>query len=299
MTAINFKQIRQMQGLTLKEAASGICSIQMLSRWENGTGNMDFEKTLKLLERVNITSSEYVHLANLDDTYQLSAELQKAWKQKDHTLIKRIARNSLQEFHLTSDILSLNYGAIACGLYHRLAKVNLLEIDEQNAFNKELSMITVWGQENISLFFNTIQVLSPKMIFQISAQLIENLDFAKQAGSDTFYFATTTLFEAVIALLISDNPSYAANILRQLNHFDFPQRETMLIIGRKFLNSLIDWQEPQNEQSILKIINFLLDMGLTMQAKNFLQVYKAVRKVKKWLAQKRGTHLWLMSVSLC
>ncbi|CAH1705565.1 Transcriptional regulator [Lactobacillus delbrueckii subsp. delbrueckii] len=281
MTAINFKQIRQMQGLTLKEAASGICSIQMLSRWENGTGNMDFEKTLKLLERVNITSSEYVHLANLDDTDQLSAELQKAWKQKDHTLIKRIARNSLQEFHLTSDISSLNYGAIACGLYHRLAKVNLLEINEQNALNKELSMITVWGQENISLFFNTIQVLSPKMIFQISAQLIENLDFAKQAGSDTFYFATTTLFEAVIALLISDNPSYAANILRQLNHFDFPQRETMLIIGRKFLNSLIDWQEPQNEQSILKIINFLLDMGLTMQAKNFLQVYKAVRKVKK------------------
>ena len=280
MTAINFKQIRQMQGLTLKEAASGICSIQMLSRWENGTGNMDFEKTLKLLERVNITSSEYVHLANLDDTYQLSAELQKAWKQKDHTLIKRIARNSLQEFHLTSDILSLNYGAIACGLYHRLAKVNLLEIDEQNALNKELSEITVWGQENISLFFNTIQVLSPKMIFQISAQLIENLDFAKQAGSDTFYFATTTLFEAVIALLISDNPSYAANILRQLNHFDFPQRETMLIIGRKFLNSLIDWQEPQNEQSILKIIDFLLDMGLTMQAKNFLQVYKTVRKLK-------------------
>ena len=139
MTAINFKQIRQMQGLNLKEAASGICSIQMLSRWENGTGNMDFEKTLKLLERVNITSSEYVHLANLDDTYQLSAELQKAWKQKDHTLIKRIARNSLQEFHLTSDILSLNYGAIACGLYHRLAKVNLLEIDEQNAFNKDLN----------------------------------------------------------------------------------------------------------------------------------------------------------------
>lgn len=280
MTAINFKQIRQMQGLTLKEAASGICSIQMLSRWENGTGNMDFEKTLKLLERVNITSSEYVHLANLDDTDQLSAELQKAWEQKNPTLIKRIARNSLQEFHLTSDVLSLNYGAIACGLYHRLTKVNLLEIDEQNALNKELSKITVWGQENISLFFNTIQVLSPKMIFQTSAQLIENLDFAKQAGSDTFYFATTTLFEAVIALLINDNSAYAANILRQLNHLDFPQRETMLIIGRKYLNSLIDWQKPQNEQNILKIIGFLFDMGLTIQAKKFLQVYKTVRKVK-------------------
>lgn len=280
MAAINFKQIREMQGLTLKEAASGICSIQMLSRWENGTGNMDFEKTLKLLERVSITSSEYVHLANLDDTDQLSAELQKAWEQKDHTLIKRIARNSLQEFHLTSDNLALNYGSIACGLYHRLTKVNLLEIDEQNALNKELSEITVWGQENISLFFNTIQVLSPKMIFQISAQLIENLDFTKQAGSDTFYFATTTLFEAVIALLISDNSAYAANILRQLNHFDFPQRETMLIIGRNYLNSLIDWQKPQNEQNILKIIGFLFDMGLTIQAKKFLQVYRTVRKVK-------------------
>ena len=55
----------------------------------------------------------------------------------------------------------------------------------------------------------------------------------------------------------------------------------MLIIGRKFLNNLIDWQDPQNEQNILKIIDFLLDMGLTMQAKNFLQVYKAVRKAKK------------------
>ena len=280
MPAINFKQIRQMQGLTLKEAASGICSIQMLSRWENGTGNMDFEKTLKLLERMSITSSEYVHLANLDDTDQLSDELQKAWEQKNHTLIKRIARNSLQEFHHTSDNLALNYGAIACGLYHRLTKVNLLEIDEQNALNKELSEITVWGQENISLFFNTIQVLSPKMIFQTSAQLIENLDFAKQAGSDTFYFATTTLFEADISLLISDNSAYAANILRQLNRFDFPQRETMLIIGRKYLNSLIDWQKPQNEQNILKIIGFLFDMGLTIQAKKFLQVYKTVRKLK-------------------
>ena len=225
MAAINFKQIRQMQGLTLKEAASGICSIQMLSRWENGTGNMDFEKTLKLLERVSITSSEYVHLANLDDTDQLSAELQKAWEQKNHTLIKKIARNSLREFHLTSDILSLNYGAIACGLYHRLIKVNLLEIDEQNALNKELSEITVWGQENISLFFNTIQVLSPKMIFQISAQLIENLDFAPDMvfidANKSEYIQYFNLLKDKLpqgAIILADNVvSHAAKVADFLN----------------------------------------------------------------------------------
>ena len=31
---------------------------------------------------------------------------------------------------------------------------------------------------------------------------------------------------------------------------------------------------------VVNIIDFLLDMGLTMQAKNFLQVYKTVRKLK-------------------
>ena len=53
-SGIEFKQLRRKQHITLKEAAKGICSIQMLSRWENDQGTMDFNRVLKLCERISL-----------------------------------------------------------------------------------------------------------------------------------------------------------------------------------------------------------------------------------------------------
>lgn len=50
---MNFKKLRKEQHITLTDASKGICSVPMLSRWENGQGNMDLHKAIKLFERIN------------------------------------------------------------------------------------------------------------------------------------------------------------------------------------------------------------------------------------------------------
>lgn len=79
---MDFKEIRTIQHITLSDASKGICSVPMLSRWENNQGHMDFNKAIKLLERVNIKSSEYIALNNLDISDNEARLLEIAWEDK-------------------------------------------------------------------------------------------------------------------------------------------------------------------------------------------------------------------------
>ncbi|MBA1394705.1 XRE family transcriptional regulator, partial [Lactobacillus sp. XV13L] len=87
-----FKNIRQAQGITLREAASDICSIQMLSRWENNSGHMDFQRAVKLFERINLTAEEYINLADLDFRDGIALRLEAAWEDKDTASMQQLAK---------------------------------------------------------------------------------------------------------------------------------------------------------------------------------------------------------------
>lgn len=57
-----FAKLRIAQKLTLIQTCQGITSKSALSRWENGTGKMDIDKVILLLDRLGITRSEFFTL---------------------------------------------------------------------------------------------------------------------------------------------------------------------------------------------------------------------------------------------
>lgn len=275
---MNFKELRTAQGITLKQAANGICSIPMLSRWENGNGKMDFEKTIRLLERINITASEYISLNRIDLADEISSNLQKGWINKDQNYLKSLAEKRLTIFHTSHQLIDLDYAAISCALYERLSNINLFPIADQNKINKQLSKLTIWGQENLSLFQSVINILSSAIVFQVSSQIIANLDFIKKSGSSTLHLAITTLFEVVIHLLKDKKINYSRRILNEINKLSLPDSEMQLIVGRSFLNALLKYLDDKDNKEILEIINFLVKLNMTKTASYFLQTFKNIAK---------------------
>lgn len=275
---MNFKELRSSQHITLKQASQGICSMPMLSRWENGTGNMDFDKAIKLLERINIKATEYISLNNIDLEDEISLQLKAGWTSKNKNCLKILAKKQLSIFHTTHQLIDLDYAAISCALYKRLTHINLFPISDQNKINKQLSSLTIWTQENLSLFQSIINLLSPAIIFQVSSQVIANLDFIKKSGPITLHVAITTLFETVIYLLKNKKINYSKRILNELNNISLPDSEMQLIVGRAFLNALIDYLDYKDDKKILEIVDFLVKLNMTKTATYFLQTFKDIKK---------------------
>ena len=272
-----FKQLRKMQHITLKEAAAGICSIQMLSRWENNQGHMDFNRVLKLCERISLSATEYIALAKLDPKDHIALILEESWNNHDRDYLEKLAQAALNKYQSSQDPFDLDYAAIACSLYYKTSQHNIFPIAQQNELNHQLSKITVWDHEFLSLFANVIPIISPRIIYQISVQVISNISFIKKAGEGTFHFGIAALFEAVIGLITNSQFKFADKLLTRINQIDLPDNEMLLIVGRKFLNAILTFHNTANDEAAVLIIHFLTNMDMQTTAAYFLQILNQVK----------------------
>ena len=276
-SGIEFKQLRKKQHITLKEAAKGICSIQMLSRWENDQGHMDFNRVLKLCERISLSATEYIALAKLDPQDHIALILEESWSNHDRDYLKKLAQAALNKYQSSQDPFDLDYAAIACSLYYKTSQHNIFPVTQQNELNHQLSKITVWGHEFLSLFANVIPIISPRIIYQISVQVISNISFIKKAGENTFHFGIAALFEAVIGLITKSQFKFADQLLTRINQIDLPDNEMLLIVGRKFLNAILTFHNTANDEAAVSIIHFLTNMDMQTTAAYFLQILNQVK----------------------
>ena len=276
-SGIEFKQLRKKQHITLKEAAKGICSIQMLSRWENDQGHMDFNRVLKLCERISLSATEYIALAKADPKDHIAQILEESWSNHDRDYLEKLAQAALNKYQSSQDPFDLDYAAIACSLYYKTSQHNIFPVAQQNELNHQLSKITVWGHEFLSLFANVIPIISPRIIYQISVQVISNISFIKKAGEGTFHFGIAALFEAVIGLITNSQFKFADKLLTRINQIDLPDNEMLLIVGRKFLNAILTFHNTANDEAAVSIIHFLTNMDMQTTAAYFLQILNQVK----------------------
>ncbi|MBC6341987.1 XRE family transcriptional regulator [Lactobacillus kimbladii] len=272
-----FKQLRKMQHITLKEAAAGICSIQMLSRWENNQGHMDFNRVLKLCEKLSLSATEYIALAKVDPKDHIAQILEESWSNHDRDYLEKLAQAALNKYQSSQDPFDLDYAAIAFSLYYKTSQHNIFPVAQQNELNQQLSKITVWGHEFLSLFANVIPIISPRIIYQISVQVISNISFIKKAGEGTFHFGIAALFEAVIGLITKSQFKFADQLLTRINQIDLPDNEMLLIVGRKFLNAILTFHNTANDEAAVSIIHFLTNMDMQTTATYFLQILNQVK----------------------
>ena len=90
-----FKELRLEQGITQKEACKGICSESKLSRWENDQIEVAFSTAMRLLNRIHITSHEFMGWSKFSPQPETDKEVTEAWHKEEIPLIKHVAKKQL------------------------------------------------------------------------------------------------------------------------------------------------------------------------------------------------------------
>ena len=102
-----FKELRLEQGITQKEACKGICSESKLSRWENDQIEVEFSTAMKLLDRIHITSHEFMGWSKFSPQPETDKEVTEAWNKEEIPSIKRVAKKQLDKYHQSKNPFDL------------------------------------------------------------------------------------------------------------------------------------------------------------------------------------------------
>lgn len=180
-----FKELRLEQGITQKDACQGICSESKLSRWENDQVEVEFSTAMKLLNRIHITSHEFMGWSKFSPRPETDTEVTDAINKNDISFTKQTATKQLAKYHKSKNPFDL---LATISLFNQLVildnKNYLPEIDQIKLANI-FSKVTVWTEYYLALFGNSIFLLNPKQVYGIAKLILKDSNRIKSA--DTSY----------------------------------------------------------------------------------------------------------------
>lgn len=168
-----FKELRLEQGITQKEACSGICSESKLSRWENDQVEVEFSTAMKLLNRIHITSHEFMGWSKFSPRPEIDPELSEATEKENIPFLKRVTQKQLSIIKI---IISLTYLWLLIYVINFLSsniKITCLLLTKKSFlqfFQKSIYGVNTIFQRLVHQFFYSI--LSKFMVVQCKSFVI-------------------------------------------------------------------------------------------------------------------------------
>lgn len=274
-----FKELRLEQGITQKEACSGICSESKLSRWENDQVEVEFSTAMKLLTKIHITSHEFMGWSKFSPRPETDAEVINAIDKDDVSLTKRIAKKQLDKYHKSKNPFDL---LATVSLFNQLVildnKNYLPEIDQIKLANI-FSKVTIWTEYYLALFGNSIFLLNSKQVYGIARLILKDSDRIKSA--DTSYDLEGmlgVLGDSIIKIILSNDIQHTRSLLKEINKIELPHYMMFFTLTFKYLEKIANYVEDKNEQPILKLIATLVQIDCPVQAEIYLDIFKQVKK---------------------
>ncbi|MBP2058319.1 Rgg/GadR/MutR family transcriptional activator [Lactobacillus colini] len=277
-----FKQLRQMQEITQKQACQGICSESKLSRWENDQTEIDFTTAIKLLERIHVTSHEFMGWSNFAPKPEINQDVWHALNSNDVPFIKRITKKQLKIYHQTKNKFDLFIAASLCNALYAIERKNYLPALDQKRLASNFSKVKIWSEYYLSLFGSCVLLLEPRMIYGLGMNIIHDLDHIKEANTTyDLQVALGGLGDAVIKLLFSHDFVRAKKLLKSIHQIDLPQYMTFFPLIFNFLEKTIIYLETNNPTPALTIINNLKEMNCLQAAKTCVNIFEDLSKAYK------------------
>lgn len=274
-----YKQLRQKQGFTQRQAANGICSISKLSRWENNQVEVQFSTALALLKRIKITPTEFINRANLDAVYHLPSQVDQAIANNHSALMHAFALKQLKRYHKSKNIFDLTDAIIVYNQLLLLTGQDYLSANEKHRIIFYLTHITVWSNYNITLFVNSAFLLNSETIYHLALKLIHNYFQVEQANTEinfeTFFGG---LSDTIIAMILKKKLTYAQNLLTELQKIELPFYHLFFQLTLTFLQRIITYCQSKDETPILAIITNLVKLNCPKQAQKYLAIFTDVKK---------------------
>lgn len=276
-----YRILRKQQGVTLKQAAAGTCSISNLSRWENGKIQLDFEIVIQLLNKIHIDTNEFLNYAKLTMHDHIPDDALRAIETKNTQQMAQLVSNYLDSYWKSKNIYDLYMALILSNQFLLIANENIFPLKAQIHLYNYLSKTTLWSFFNLSFFGNSVFLIESKRVYAISMQIINTFDFDANDRSLTgLITALGTLGDATIALIMRNDLPNAKKLLQNLKTINIPKYLDFFNLVFAFLEEIIHYAQTQDEQPVLKFINSALTLGMKSSAQIFIDIFQKVQAVQ-------------------
>ncbi|MGE7623368.1 helix-turn-helix domain-containing protein [Viridibacillus sp. NPDC096237] len=170
-----FRDLRLERGYNLKEVADGIVTISFLSKFERGDSDISLSNFYALLEKLNITLSEFTLITNdYTSTYfeNLIEQIKVAYENNNTSYLQNIAdieqanwKNRNLKIHRCNEIMTK-------ALLYNLDKQKSLSDEEIQFLCEYLLTIENWSIYELALFGNSLSSLKVETVVTLSKELI-------------------------------------------------------------------------------------------------------------------------------
>lgn len=277
-----FKELRLEQGITQKEACSGICSESKLSRWENDQVEVEFSTAMKLLNRIHITSHEFMGWSKFSPRPEIDPELSEATEKENIPFLKRVTQKQLTKYHKNHNKFDLFMAANLCNQLFIIEHKNYLPPIDQKKLFAIFSKVNLWSQYYISAFGASIFLFNPKQIYGNSMQIIRNIDRLKEAETSfNLEIIMGSLSDGILRLISLNELSYAQKLVKELKKIELPQYLMLFTLTLTYLQKAIDYMKNGDDKPILTLISEVLDLGCSVQATTYLDMFKYLKAQRK------------------
>ena len=274
-----FKKLRLEKNYSLDSVANGIAPKSSLYNWENGKGNMSFEKVISMLNRMHIDPTEFV-IDDLNNYIDLE-DIANAYLENNKIELEHLTEKALIKSRNNSyNKKLLIRAAIGSQCLKSLIGKNLFSNNDVKRLETFLSDIDDLHYEEIFCFGNTLSLLPPKRIYGLTKSLIR-----KYIQNNNYkYFkwqhaALNTIINAMISLLY-ENIYFAKKLFPDLQVLQLDDTYAYEKIRLKFIDEVIYFLKTNDVSRIKNLFfPFLNYIGLNQLSSDLKISFSQLKKI--------------------
>lgn len=180
------RSIRESKNMSLESLSDSTVSKSSLSKFERGQIDLTFKKLIGVLNRLNVSFSEFDLIANnynLDPNTWLHNSVKSAYESESLITLNALAFHEKENWEKTKNIQhKLNF-IMTQALIHDIDKTEVNH-EDLDFISNYLFDCEIWGRYELVLYGNTMSALSYEMMLSLSKELIRKASFYKKVTSN-------------------------------------------------------------------------------------------------------------------
>ncbi|MBP1042233.1 hypothetical protein I6N95_14535 [Vagococcus sp. BWB3-3] len=280
-----FKKIRIEKQLTISETASGIMSISLLSKFERGLCEITVSKFVKILDRVNVTLSEFeLIVSNFQKSrmMQLLDELRESYLKKEYTKIEAIMANESALWKDTRHVRHRYNYIMFSIVYDELRDENTTSEEDIEFLTDYLFSIEDWTQYELILYGNSVAGIKFDAMMLLSNELIHKTRYFQNNSAHRKMIAQILLNSAIVCLMKDEleiSLKFQTDVSKLLTSEHYLHERNVL----NYLNGIYLYKKGEiieGQQKVDAALSIFRKLDSDHLATNFSEFFEDMKKSK-------------------
>ncbi len=176
-----FRRLRVRKNLTLEYVSKGITSVSFLSKFERGDSDISISNIIGLLDRLNVTLSEFLFIHNgyqKKGFQQLLTLVKESYVKKNIKMLKKLMSDEINIYIKT--------GEIKHRINSYMIEAIILDLQKEEMNSDKIQFITeylwtteLWSEYELTVYGNMIGVFKIETVILLSNEVFNKSDIYK------------------------------------------------------------------------------------------------------------------------